>query len=196
MRRRLFFALNFDQRTIAAIRNFRRDVEDRFGRENMPRFRFMSEDNWHLTVLFLGEEDDAELPAIMRAAKNAMRYFAPPDIVFEKISYAPRKDAPRMIWIAAAEASSRAAEKLRNLLEDELAKEKVPFPRDRRPFSGHVTLARLSETAGTGGGDLPDILRAVHAAYLPASLDLMESELGKHGATYTVLQKFPFSPNN
>ena len=85
---------------------------------------------------------------------------------------------------------------LRNFLEDKLVEEKVPFPRDRRPFSGHVTLARLSDDIKATGEALPSIEHAVHAAYLPTSFDLMESELSKHGATYTVLQKFPFSQGN
>jgi 2'-5' RNA ligase len=197
MRRRLFFAINFDSRTISAVRKLATEVQDRFGYEQADKVRFMSEENWHLTVLFLGEQDDAALTGIMNAANEAARHFAAPEIVLESVAYAPRKEAPRMIWVKTAGPSSRTMGDLRNFLEDKLVEEKVPFPSDRRPFSGHVTLARLGDIATQGTPEaLPDIDRAIHTACVPLSFDLMESELSKRGATYTVLQKFPFSAEN
>ena len=85
---------------------------------------------------------------------------------------------------------------MRNFLEGRLVEERVPFPSDHRPFSGHVTFARLSNTLKSGVGNLPDIEQAAHIVCVPASLDLMESELSQKGATYTILQKFPFSGDN
>jgi 2'-5' RNA ligase len=196
MRRRLFFAINFDSRTIAALRNLTKETQDRLGWEHADQFRFTEEETWHLTVLFLGEQDDGELTAIMRAASEAARNFMQPEIILENVTYAPRKDATRMIWVRAAAPSSRAVGNVRNFLEDRLVEERVPFPSDRRPFSCHVTLARLSGTARFGEGNLPDIGQVAHAVCVPASLDLMESELSQKGATYTVLQKFPFSGEN
>ena len=192
MRRRLFFAINFDPRTIAALRRLADETQDQLGRESVEKFRFIAEETWHLTVLFLGEQDDGELTAIMRAAKETARHFAPPEIILEHVAYAPRKEAPRMIWVATDGASSRATGELRNFLEDKLVEEKVPFPATV-VLLGHVTLARLSDAAKSESGILPDIGRGVRTAYVPTSFDLMESELSRHGATYTVLQKFPFS---
>jgi 2'-5' RNA ligase len=190
MKRRLFIAVNLDPRTRAAIGKIEKDIEDGFGRDWDGRIRFMPDENWHITVSFLGTQDDADLTAIMRAMRAAAEEFSPVDISFAEIAYAPQKDTPRMIWLRTAAATSRTLGDLQSSLERHLDAAGVRFERESRAFSGHITLARFLASAPRG--DLPAIERKIKVGCTGASLDLMESELDRSGAKYTVLQEFPF----
>ncbi len=208
MKRRLFIAINLDPHVRRAIGKIEKDIEDGFGRERGDRTRFTPEENWHITVSFLGTQDDASLTAIVGAMRAAAAGFSAPDIAFTEIAYAPpqkkadtgQKNAraisgassyPRMIWLETAPATSRALGEIRSSLEHLLDAAGIRFEQESRAFAGHITLARLP--GGVLRGDLPPIERTVAIHCVGASLDLMESELNPRGARYTVLQEIPFS---
>jgi 2'-5' RNA ligase len=193
MKRRLFIAVNLDEQARRAIGRIEKDTEDAFTREKEWDIRFMPEENWHVTVSFLGTQDDASLTDAMSAMRAAAKNFSPVNIVFTEIAYAPQKDHPRMIWLRTSRETSAAFGEIKEFLEDRLAESGVRFERESRAFSGHITLARFQNTMAPDG--LPKIERTVALHCAGISLDLMESELGRNGATYTVLQRFPFSKN-
>ena len=191
MKRRLFIAINIDPQARRAIGKIEKEAEDAFGREWGTRIRFMSEENWHITISFLGTQDDASLTAIMEAARGAANRFPAPDISFAEVSYAPKKDNPRMIWIKTSPATSLELGEIKNALEGFLNDAGVRFEREARTFSGHITLARLEGGGALGG--LPPVERKLVIHCTGASLDLVESQLDRGGAKYAVLQEFPFS---
>ena len=191
MKRRLFIAINLDPRTLAAIDKIARGIEDSFGREYGDTIRFVPKENWHITVSFLGTQDDADLSLILTAMRETAEHFSAFDISLAEIAYAPNKDNPRMIWLKTAHATSAILEKLRRSLEDHLADRGIRFEHEARAFSGHITLARFAN--GASKADLPSIERHFAIECAGSSLDLMESEMDSRGATYSVLQKFPFS---
>jgi 2'-5' RNA ligase len=186
MRRRLFFALNLDAVTVNAVKRIQSELEGKLVRE----VRFMPPENWHITVSFLGEQDDAHLIGIMNAARAAAKHFQPIGIAFERILYGPPGKFSRMIWMETGRETSRNVNELKTFLENRLASEQVPFQKETRPFTGHITLARFVEKIGKDS--LPYIEKPVHLKFVAESLDLVESELKKTGAEYTVLQNFPF----
>jgi RNA 2',3'-cyclic 3'-phosphodiesterase len=209
MRRRLFFALNLDARTVSAIQKLESELLNKFNGE----VRFMLPENWHITVSFLGEQEDNQLIGIMNAARAAAKHFQPTEIAFDRILYGPPGKFPRMIWLETDRGVSRNINELKIFLEDRLASERVPCQRETRPFVGHITLARFVEKIKTDSrtnlenrftrraavlgvifemGSLPRIEKPAHLKFTAESLDLMESELKKAGAEYAVLQKFPF----
>jgi 2'-5' RNA ligase len=167
--------------------------------------RFAPQGNWHLTVTFLGDQDDIVLPAIADAVKIASWSFPPPEIVFEKISYGPpafgaaarppkffgeKSGRARMIWLCADRASSERIAKIKDVLDATLASRGVPFQKEMKLFSGHITLARF--TGEMELASLPQIERPLRFSFSAASLDLMESELKRSGAEYGLLQSFDF----
>lgn len=190
MKRRLFIAFNLDPRMRAVIGKIAHDIEDAFGRERGEQLRFMPEENWHITITFLGTQDDADLTAIMGAMRKAAEGFPVFDISFTNVAYGPQKNNPRMIWLRASDATSRALGAMKKSLELLLGEAGVRFDQEARAFSGHITLARFLGSAPRG--DLPPIERTITVGCTGTSLDLMESELDRHGARYTVLQEFPF----
>jgi 2'-5' RNA ligase len=191
MKRRLFIAVNLDSQARAAVSKTEQDIEDAFGWERGDWIRFMPEENWHITVSFLGTQDDAALTAIMNAMRGTAGRFSAVGISFVEVIYAPQKGDPRMIWLGTSEETDHALGGIKMSLENDLGAAGIRFERELRAFSGHITLARFSHHAQPG--DLPKIERKLAISCAGTSLDLMESELGRGGAQYAVLQKFPFS---
>jgi 2'-5' RNA ligase len=190
MKRRLFIAINPDPHTRRAVGKIEKDIEDAFGWERGEGIRFMPEENWHITISFLGTQDDASLAAIVYAMRGTADRSAMPEISFAEVSYAPRKDNPRMIWLKTSQMTDRALGEIKKSLENFLSEAGIRFERESRAFSGHITLARFPN--GMSPGDLPRVERPFAINGIGASLDLMESEPERNGSRYTLLQECPF----
>ncbi|MDE2018989.1 MAG: RNA 2',3'-cyclic phosphodiesterase [Patescibacteria group bacterium] len=192
MRRRLFFALNVDERTKEAIQKSIAGLRPEFDR----RFRFVPPENWHITVSFLGAQDNGRLTNIMRAAKEAAKHFEPMVVTFERLQFGPDDRHPRMIWMATDQGTSGQIGELKGELEARLAGNGVSFERESRPFAGHITLARtsrngtMSDAGRTVPGTVPFQAGPLHLKCTIDSIDLMESELKKSGSEYAILQNF------
>ena len=180
MTHRLFVAINLSNQVKKEIVKLREELEIAFDPEMLRQVRFTPPENWHLTVSFLGHEDDAELPNIVRAMEAAAKHFHPQELSFDRILYGPpRRGTKRMIWISASEAASQSVSLIKEFFEDRLAEANVPFSRETRHFSGHITLARFNGEIPNGA--LPGIERPLHLRSPVESLDLMESTLHPGG---------------
>lgn len=190
MKHRLFIAINLDPQARAAIVRAEKDIENVFDRKQGERIRFMPEENWHITISFLGTQDDADLVAIMGAMRETVKNFSAINISFMEITYMPQRNNPRMIWLQTSRTTNQALGEIKDSLEHLLGAAGVRFEQEPGAFSGHITLARFQN--GMSHADLPPIERALRVNYTGTSLDLMESELNRSGPRYTVLQKFFF----
>lgn len=188
MKRRIFIAINLKlpvKKIInGKLNNFRQVLSPEIEKE----IRFISPTNWHLTVSFLGYQDEDNLLKIINAIGLTAEKFSAPEIAFEKLIYGPPKRTPRMIWLETANKTSKKLSQIKEFLDDNLIKNKVAFRNESRPFSGHLTLARFS----INRQELPLLDEKINLKFLTASLDLMESHLKRSGAEYEVIEKIPF----
>ncbi len=201
-KRRLFIAIPLSESAARSVKKIVNELERKFEHFSDTKIRFMPRENWHITVSFLGSQNDIMLPAITSAIKKVSYAFEPPEIVFEKIDYgplspkrsddsiSPRSKEAKMIWLHTDQATSESIGKIKGALEDELAMHAVPFQREARTFSGHITLARFPE--GHQQATLPNIEKTLQFSFSAPSIDLMESNLVKSGAEYNILQVTPF----
>src|SRR3954469_8283022 len=60
--------------------------------------KWVEENNLHLTLLFLGEVEDRELPAICRAVQQACAGQARFQLAIEGIGCFPNPRRPRIVW--------------------------------------------------------------------------------------------------
>src|SRR6266853_850871 len=155
-----------------------------------PQTRWVRPENLHVTLKFIGEVPETRLAA-MRAALAHVSSDQPVTLDFRGLGFFPNEKHPRVLW-AGIEASSN----LKTLAADvDGATEKLGIPRERHPFSPHLTLARF------GPPRLPEKLRAAiqenaareFGSLLTAEFQLIESKLKPSGAEYTTVETFPFS---
>jgi RNA 2',3'-cyclic 3'-phosphodiesterase len=153
------------------------------------RPRWVRPENLHATLKFIGEMAPEKLDAI-RSALSAVRSNAPVALDFRGLGFFPGEKRPRVFW-----AGMDAAPNLRQLaLDVDLVLEKAGVPRDTRPFSPHLTLARFNDER------LSDKLRGAiqersdreFGKLQTAKFHLIESKLKRSGAEYARVATFTF----
>jgi 2'-5' RNA ligase len=182
---RLFVALEIP----AEVRESLADLLGSF-RAVSSQPRWVRPESLHVTLKFIGEWPPAKLEGL-RSALAAVRLNKPVTIDFCGLGFFPSDKRPRVLW-AGTEASSNLSSLASEI---ELATEKLGIPREPRPFSPHLTLARF-EPPG-----LPEKLRAAIQKNAAREFGLLhtnefhliESKLKPSGAEYTTLQTFPFA---
>jgi 2'-5' RNA ligase len=154
-----------------------------------PQEKWVRAENLHVTLKFIGEAAAEKLGAI-RQALGVVRSDSPAKLDFRGLGFFPNEKNPRVFW-----AGIEAAPNLGKLAEDiELATERLGIPREQRPFSPHLTLARFAARK------LPEKLQTAvrenitrqFGALETSQFHLIESKLKPSGAEYTTLQSFPF----
>lgn len=186
MRRRIFVAINLEPQALNMIERLAHDL----GLTVNHKARFVSPQNWHLTLSFLSYQDETATIKISESIQETASRFEAPPIALTRLLYGPPGRTPRMIWLLASKETSLRLNEIKQALEDELDRRGVVFKRENRLFSGHLTLARFESAAKIS--DLPKIDKEINIASGSESLDLMESELKRGGAEYAIIQKFNF----
>ncbi len=155
-----------------------------------PQTRWVRQGNLHVTLKFIGEVPQENLAGI-QSALAGVRSDQPATLDFRGVGFFPDEKHPRVFW-----GGIEASPNLKILAaEIERATEKLGIPREQRPFSPHLTLARFEPPR------LPEKLRTAiheHAARDFGSLrtsqfHLIESKLKPSGAEYTTVESFPFA---
>jgi 2'-5' RNA ligase len=142
-----------------------------------------------LTFKFLGETLPEQIPDIEKAMDDATQGFAAFSISFEGIGSFPSKSRPRVVWIGVVEAAG-ALLKLQKQLE--LGMVDLGFPKEKRAFHPHLTLARVRR--GTQNFDLSFIANKLDEyPYVDLGdqaldhISLIQSVLKPTGPVYTSL---------
>jgi RNA 2',3'-cyclic 3'-phosphodiesterase len=97
----------------------------------------------HLTLVFLGEIDDARVPAVVEAM-TADLPLPPFDIEFASCGVFPPHGHARVLWLGVGRGAQETAV-LFEMVSERL--ETVGVPRERRPFTPHLTLGRWRDRA-------------------------------------------------
>jgi RNA 2',3'-cyclic 3'-phosphodiesterase len=162
-----------------------------------PEVRWVHPESLHITLKFIGEQKPERVEAIQERLRNVEG--AAVEIRFAGYGCFPTAKAPRVFWIGIQ--SGPALATLAANIDTAVAE--LGIPREDRPFSPHLTLART----GSGSprwrkGESPSSTFAVLDKRLAAmsALDfgtmtarefyLYQSQLARGGAKYTKLQRF------
>jgi len=148
----------------------------------------------HLTIKFLGDMDEQVVDPLLVAVEQAIGSQIAVNVPLERLGAFPRPQNPRVLWVGPSENWELGIEAKR-VTEIQGAIEQVceglRFLRETRPFSPHLTLARIKEgerhvgVALAKGGVLDRQLSLGSLAV--ESVVLMKSELKPTGSVYTKL---------
>ena len=154
--------------------------------------KWVRPEGMHVTLKFLGEVDEARLPEIEGAVRAAVTDIAPFRLRLEGVGGFPSAIAPRVVWAGVVEGAQELAELARRI---ETALEPLGFERERREFSGHVTLGRARTPRGRDG--LVAIMREAREQPFGEMevrrVELMRSDLRPTGPIYTSQREFELS---
>jgi 2'-5' RNA ligase len=157
--------------------------------------------NIHLTLKFLGNTDPDRIPGIQNKLTETLALFTPFQLSLGSAGVFPNTKSPRVLWIGLKDEKESLSPLQANI---ENALEGFGFPKEQRPFSPHLTLARTKSPVGMkspkGKKELKDELDAVNQEGIdphPFEVDeihLYESQLTPKGSIYTVLANFKLNP--
>jgi 2'-5' RNA ligase len=138
----------------------------------------------HLTLKFLGEVSEANVPDIMNGLRRAAEGTGPFRLDVVGIGTFPNPRNARVVWVGL----SGDIEKLSRLQAGvEEAISSIGFERDERPFTPHLTLGRIKYIRSRD--KWLKALEEVKDIRLPgfdvSTVSLMKSELKPSGAVYT-----------
>lgn len=158
----------------------------------LPSVRFVDADGIHLTLAFLGELSDARLAEAMEAAEAAATQSHPFSYHLTRLGvFGPARN-PRVIWMGIDEPGGVLSQ-LHRSLNHELVQR--GFEVDTRPFSPHLTLARVKHPLTPAEQQqFQQLLMSKQQGivsshtYPAGQLDVMKSELYRSGAQYTRLK--------
>ena len=184
---RLFVALDVDdtirQRAAALIDA----LSVRLG-SDAARIGWVPPDRMHLTLLFIGHVD-ANTATDIQGRLSAPYGRDPFGLLFGGLGLFPPKGQPRVVWVGI---ESGGAEVQQLHLDTVRRLEGVPFRRESRLFSAHLTLGRFREAG-------PARMRRELLAVPPPEIGrctidavtLYESRLSSRGPTYIPLMRSP-----
>lgn len=189
MKRRLFIAIPIPEHAKREI-NYALDmVSD----ETLSCGRLIPEDDWHITLKFLGEQDEEFVEKISRAMQNLRRSFLTRqiEVVFTGVSF-NSSTRPRMMWANGSRETSKFLGEMKDVLDRKLAEEGIYAGNDFERgvgFTAHITLLRFFKNPPRG----IMVNEPMNVVFLIESLDLMDSKLQRGGPVYTKLNSIIFA---
>jgi 2'-5' RNA ligase len=161
----------------------------------LPDVRWVDPAGIHITLAFLGELTDGELSGVKHAVQAAVQRAVPFSYSLSRLGMFGTPRQPRVIWMGIEEPAG-ALQRLQCDLTQELIRRN--FAVDKRPFSPHLTLARIKVPLNPDELQrLQHLLEGPQQELLSSELypvrhvAVMKSELSRSGARYTPLQIYP-----
>ena len=157
-------------------------------RRELPRARWTRPDGWHLTLKFLGEVAAPVLDEMATVLAPRLRSLGAVSVHLGGAGFFPSPARPRVAWVGGAADGAESV-----VAEVEQAAEAAGFARERRPWSIHLTQARLKARWPSAAvdrflewGEGLDL-----EAFKCREVVLFASDLQPGGAVYTALERLP-----
>ncbi len=178
---RTFIAIDLPDSLKAEIANFINHIKPSLN----SKINYVSKENLHLTLKFLGEIDENDLSYIEEGLKKIEHNKF--SINLNGLGCFPSSVNPRVLWIGIKDEGKNILslyEKVNSVLP-------VRFIEDDKPFSPHLTIARIKEKP------MGNFLNLIHqnkdkdfGSFNVLSFYLYESKLERSGAKYNKIRAF------
>jgi len=149
--------------------------------------KVVTPDRLHVTLKFLGDTEEGSLPEIVTTVRAACRGVGPVPVRLHGTGAFPNASRMTVLWIGLEGAEPLAA--IARTLDASLAA--LGFPPERRPWSPHLTLARVK-----GGRNLDRVRQIVRAHegepfgdFVVTAVRLKKSLLTPQGPVYSTLEE-------
>jgi 2'-5' RNA ligase len=187
----LFMGIELDDAVTAAAADAALDLKSRLG-SVAPGFtaRWIDRANLHITLWFIGEVVDERAAAMTEALRSPFDV-APFRLDLAGCGAFPPSGAPRVLWIG----TTRGIDAMREL-HARVEQRLVPlgFQAERRPYTPHLTIARVKDPGRAPGRVIRQAIAAVPAACGESAVNavtLFRSRLSPRGAAYEPLMRVP-----
>jgi len=152
------------------------------------RLTWVAPDRMHLTLRFIGHVDAAAAERVLAVLAEPLQSAAFFLTLGQAGAY-PSRGNPRVLWVGMAQ----GRQELQQVEREVSARiERAGIQPDDRPFSPHLTVARVHDPDGLRGAAALDGINAPPGAGgVVDAITLFESRLSPKGPAYTALQRTP-----
>ncbi len=178
---RTFIAIELPGNIISSIRKVQEGIKS-YG----FKVRWVRPENIHLTLKFLGNINEADTEKIGRAIFDAVKEYPPISLAAKGIGVFPGVKRPRVIWVGIT-GQVEPLIGMQKTLDDKL--EAIGFPKENRPFKGHLTLARVKGKIDSKrlSEAMKEFQEFEAEPFTADQIILFKSELKPTGSVYTKL---------
>jgi 2'-5' RNA ligase len=153
-----------------------------------PGVRWTRREQFHLTLMFLGDVDVARVQPLEEAIRAACRGFSALPLRAERVGFFPDLRYPRVVW---AGVQDQAGQLLRlQQVVDAVTRDFTTEQKEER-FSGHITLARIKAIKRPEAEALRQaaagMAERLFGQWTAGEVELMRSVLSPQGARHTSL---------
>jgi len=185
---RLFIAMDFSSQIILEVTNFQAQLHRELS--NVP-IRWVAPETMHLTLQFLGEVPQSQIPAIQEAISASAAGFSSIPVHIASVGGFPSFKKPQVLWLGIS--ADKKLKKLASQLQSAL--QPLGF-KPEKEYIPHLTLGRMIRTAN---GEQQKMVSAVLARWQSVEIGqdrmreviLYQSDLTQKGPIYTSLFRFP-----
>jgi len=162
-------------------------LQDRLKLGKQPWVKWVDPYGIHLTLKFLGNIDVDRIDAITRAIEMAAQGISPFKLEVKELGAFPNLRRVQIVWVGVSGEVDKLVQ-LQQRIESNLAP--LGFTPEARPFSPHLTLARLRNQASPNERQrLGQLIASTkfELAYTieVGAISLMRSQLTREGAIYS-----------
>jgi 2'-5' RNA ligase len=151
--------------------------------------KWVTENNLHLTLQFLGDVEPTVIPDIGHALEQAAAEVEPFEMVCHGIGAFPNLERPRTLWLGVESGADEMCD-LQGRVEKAL--KPLGFRPEARKFHPHLTIGRVKRSHPRDIAEMLEGRQDFHAgATHIAEVVLYSSQLEREGPTYTVLSTAP-----
>jgi RNA 2',3'-cyclic 3'-phosphodiesterase len=180
MQRRIFIGISLEN-------NLKKKLGKIIDRWRDLPVKWSSENNLHLTLLFLGFINDEELIEVCKSLARAAISADPFYFEMKEIQLAPNTNKPKMIWY-----SGIANAELKELYE-KVEKSMGMYQSSKKTFSPHVTLGRIRATKWKQLASQPIIDEKLDAVITVSEICIFESIFEDGKRKYEIIESYPFA---
>lgn len=157
-------------------------------RERLPKARWTSSDQWHVTLKFLGEVAEEAVPEVRRIVEAAASESESVSACLTDVGSFPNSHSARVLWVGLEDAEGvmgRLASSMRDLFGA------AGFRLEGSEFHPHLTVARFRVPQPVGEVlDEAEPLDFDRSPFDIAEIVLYRSRLSPKGAAYQPMERF------
>lgn len=178
---RTFIAIELPEKIIYTISKVQEEIKS-YG----LKIRWVRPENIHLTLKFLGDIKTADTEKVARAVSESATGYPALSLAVKGIGVFPGIKKPRVLWLGISKQLDLLTA-LQKTLDEKL--EAMGFPKEKRPFRGHLTLGRIKSVIDpkTLHDVLKEFIQFESEPFFADRIILYKSDLKPNGAVYTKL---------
>ncbi len=162
-------------------------------RQALPNLAYVRPEGLHITLKFLGEISEEQVAAVSRSVRATASRFSRFRLHIEGLGTFPPQGQPRVVWLGVA-GDVPILSALAVQVEQDL--KRLGLRQEDRPFSPHLTLARVRQRLSAGELTQLRLLGQQLAGKIGrefeiVEISLMRSHLRSGGAVYERLEAYP-----